>query len=62
MITFYAWSGVVLLILLPFTVLFSDTNTALINAFAMCINACLLYLAENQQMLKVIIERGNQQR
>jgi hypothetical protein len=62
MITFYSWSGVVLLILLPFTIFFLDTNTVLINAFAMCINACLLYLAENQQMLKVIIERSNQQR
>jgi hypothetical protein len=47
---------------MPFTIFFLDTNTALINAFAMCINACLLYLAENQQMLKVIIERGNQEK
>lgn len=59
MITFYAWSGIVLMVLLPFTIFMADTNIALVNAFAMCVNACLLYLAENQEMLKVLMVRSD---
>mgnify|MGYP000318204151 CR=1 FL=1 len=62
MINLYTFVGVILLILLPFTMFISDANAVLINAFAIGFNACWLYLAEKQEMLKVIIERGSQQR
>ena len=62
MVNLYTYVGVILLILLPFTMFVSDVNAVLVNAFAIGLNACLLYLAENQEMLKVIIERSNWER
>lgn len=59
MINFYTFTGIILLILLAFTMFFSELDRVLIITFAILLNTCLLYLAENQEMLRVLIERSN---